>query len=258
VLDYNGRSFRSTALETAGDDGRGPVGHYRQRGDLVWAQFAGGAVLSGALVGTCARDGRLDLAYCQVLRSGEVVVGRCTSTPEVLGDGRIRLREEWRRFDGTGSRGVSFIEESKPARRRSRGGGKRGLSHATSRFSREHMQSLSSDSAVLGREFGVQCGRWTQYPNLGALPFGAMWCVVPPRGCTEADRHDERELVIVASGAALVESDGATLGAATGTAVLLDGGERHVVHNSSEEQPLVLLALYWMDDGGEELADHGA
>jgi mannose-6-phosphate isomerase-like protein (cupin superfamily) len=118
------------------------------------------------------------------------------------------------------------------------------------------MQSLSSDSAVLGHEFGVQCGRWTQYQQLGALPFGAMWCVVPPGGRTEADRHDERELVIVASGAALVESDGATLGAATGTAVLIDGGEPHVVHNSSEDQPLVLLGLYWTDEVDEEPADH--
>jgi hypothetical protein len=114
VLDYDGRSFRSSARETAGADGCGPTGHYRQRGDLVWAQFAGGAVLSGSLVGTCAPDGRLDLAYCQVLTSGAVVAGRCTSTPEVLADGRIRLREEWRRFDGAGSRGISYIEEASP------------------------------------------------------------------------------------------------------------------------------------------------
>lgn len=110
--DYDGRTFRSSARETAGGDGRGPVGHYRQRGDLVWARFAGGAVVTGALVGTCAADGRLDLVYCQVLTGGDVVVGRCTSTPQVLDDGRIRLREEWHRLDRAGSRGVSYIDET--------------------------------------------------------------------------------------------------------------------------------------------------
>jgi len=109
------------------------------------------------------------------------------------------------------------------------------------------MQRLSSDSAVLAPEFGVHCGRWSQYPDLGAVPFGAMWCVVPPGGRTEEDRHEDRELVIIASGTARVESDGATVSAGPGTAVLLDGGERHVVHNGSDEQPLVLLGMYWTE-----------
>jgi hypothetical protein len=111
MLDYDGRRFRSSAAETADGDGRGPIGHYHQRGDLVWAHFSGGAVREGSLVGTCAADGTLTLAYCQVLTGGEVVAGRCTTTPELLDDGRLRLREEWERFDAAGSRGISYIEE---------------------------------------------------------------------------------------------------------------------------------------------------
>jgi hypothetical protein len=51
-----------------------------------------------------------------------VVAGRCTSTPQVLHDGRIRLREDWRRFDRDGSRGVSYIEEASPKAADPRGG----------------------------------------------------------------------------------------------------------------------------------------
>jgi hypothetical protein len=115
MVDYDGRSFRSRAGETAGPDGDGPVGHYRQHGDVVWAQFSGGAVLRGSLAGTCAPDGTLTLAYCQVLIDGQVVAGRCTTTPRVLDDGRLRLREQWQRFDDAGSAGVSYIEELPPA-----------------------------------------------------------------------------------------------------------------------------------------------
>ncbi|MBV6696706.1 hypothetical protein KV557_06150 [Kitasatospora aureofaciens] len=107
-MDYNNRFFSSSAPETAAA-GDSPIGHYHQLGDLVWAEFHGGKVLTGRLVGTCALDGTLQLAYCQVLSDGSVVAGACTSKPEHLPDGRIRLHEEWHRLDG--STGVSRIEE---------------------------------------------------------------------------------------------------------------------------------------------------
>lgn len=121
------------------------------------------------------------------------------------------------------------------------------------------MRKITSDEAELVDGFGVQCGRWTQYDGLGEVPFGAMWCVVPPGGSTAPDAHDERELVIVADGAARLASpgsDGATI-AEHGAAVLFDGGEPHVVHNLSDERPLVLLCLYWLpsattNGGGHE------
>ena len=109
-IDYDGRVFRSTAAETSlGADT--PVGHYHQAGDLVWAEFAGGAVRAGRLTGVCDRDGTIRFVYGQVLTDNRMVAGECVSTPEILADGRIRLREQWRRFDAAESRGVSFIEE---------------------------------------------------------------------------------------------------------------------------------------------------
>lgn len=111
TINYDGRVFRSTAPETAGPDAAGPTGHYHQRDNLVWAEFAGGKVLRGSLVGTSGPDGRIDLAYCQVLVGGETVSGRCTSTPELLPDGRIRLREHWQRYGPAEGTGVSYIEE---------------------------------------------------------------------------------------------------------------------------------------------------
>lgn len=87
----------------------GSVGHYHQDGSLVWAEFSGGPVRTGRLVGTCADDGTITAAYCQVMTSGAVVAGTCTSTPDRLPDGRLRLTEHWRRADG--STGISRIEE---------------------------------------------------------------------------------------------------------------------------------------------------
>lgn len=121
------------------------------------------------------------------------------------------------------------------------------------------MRKISSDGTALAEGFGVQCGHWAQYAQLGDMPFGAMWCVVPPGGSTKQDAHDERELVIVADGAARFESPGGDAGTMTaehGATVLFDGNEPHVVHNLSDEQPLVLLCLYWLPAATTNGAGH--
>jgi len=114
VINYDGRVFRSAAQETLDAGGEGPVGHYHQEGDVVWAEFAGGRVVRGTLVGSCDADGVLHLAYCQLLSDRQVVAGRCTSIPTALADGRIRLHEHWQRFGPAAATGVSVIEEPRP------------------------------------------------------------------------------------------------------------------------------------------------
>jgi hypothetical protein len=108
TLNYDGRRF-SPSDHVPGEGA--PVAVYRQDGDLLWGEFSGGEIRRGALTGTCAPDGTLDFTYCMVFKGGEIVSGRCHSTPTVLEDGRIRLHEEWERYGVGGSRGVSSIEE---------------------------------------------------------------------------------------------------------------------------------------------------
>jgi len=106
VIDYDGRRFRA-----AGHGEQAPVATYRQRGDLVWADFGGGAVRRGSLTGLCARDDSIEFTYTMVLTDGEVLAGRCRSTPEVLPDGRVRLHEQWERYGRHAATGTSELEE---------------------------------------------------------------------------------------------------------------------------------------------------
>jgi hypothetical protein len=85
------------------------VGQYHETPELVWAEYAGGDVVAGRIVGRRLDDGTLDLAYGHLHRDGTVVAGRVHSVPTALPDGRTRIEEHWRRLDG-GS-GVSVIEE---------------------------------------------------------------------------------------------------------------------------------------------------
>jgi hypothetical protein len=106
VINYDGRRFR---VVTDAEDAASVV--YRQDGDLLFAEFGGGEVRRGSLTGVCATDGTLDFGYTMVLGNGEVVSGRCVSTPTVLDDGRIRLHEVWERYGANASSGVSELEE---------------------------------------------------------------------------------------------------------------------------------------------------
>lgn len=111
-LNYDGLTFRPVAhpADAGADPGPGvPTGRYRQSGDLVWADFAGGHLRTGRLVGRRDAAGVIDAAYCQIGADGSVVAGQCRSMPTVLPDGRVRLTEHWRRIDG--STGVSQIEQ---------------------------------------------------------------------------------------------------------------------------------------------------
>jgi quercetin dioxygenase-like cupin family protein len=112
------------------------------------------------------------------------------------------------------------------------------------------VQVLASNSAQLSEEFGITVGRWTQYTTTGDLPFGAMWCVVPPGGHSNVDQHPDRELFIVVQGVGEVQVPGGPARPApAGTAVLMEPQEPHVLVNQSEDRPLVALSLYWIPEG---------
>lgn len=109
------------------------------------------------------------------------------------------------------------------------------------------MQVFASGSAELTREFGITVGRWAQYESAADLPFGAMWCVIPPGGRSDVDQHPDRELFVVVSGSAEVQGrDGAASAVRAGGAVLMDSEEPHVLVNKSAEEALIALSVYWI------------
>ena len=105
MVHYDGLTFQPSGETDP------PLARYHQEDDLVWAEFGGGRVRRGCLVGTCDGDGVLRFTYCMVLRNSEVVCGRSTSTPELLEDGRIRLTEQWERYGPLAATGVSYLEQ---------------------------------------------------------------------------------------------------------------------------------------------------
>jgi len=110
-FNYEGRVFRSVSNSTNGEAGAETHFHYHQQENVVWAAYGGGKVLLGSLLAKLNPDGSLDMRYHHLNQTGEFMTGECHSVPEILPDGRYRLREKWRWTCGDGSSGESVIEE---------------------------------------------------------------------------------------------------------------------------------------------------
>jgi len=110
-ISYDKRKFISATNSASGDVGAETVFHYHQDGEIVWAEYAGGNIVFGTLIAKAGDDDSLDMRYQHLNTDGELMTGVCTSTPELLPDGRLRLHEKWQWISGDLSSGESIIEE---------------------------------------------------------------------------------------------------------------------------------------------------
>lgn len=108
---YNNKTFAPVTNTANGQVSSQTRFHYHQDGNIVWAEYAGGSVAKGSLVAVVTEGNCLDMRYQHVDTRGELMTGRCSSRPEVLDDGRIRVHETWRWTSGDLSEGTSVLEE---------------------------------------------------------------------------------------------------------------------------------------------------
>lgn len=111
TISYNDKRFASVANTDNGEVSGDTIFHYHQSGNVVWAEYSGGEIVRGTLIAIASEEGVLDMRYQHVNTRGELMTGVCTSSPEILNDGRIRLREQWKWTSGDLSSGTSMIEE---------------------------------------------------------------------------------------------------------------------------------------------------
>ncbi|MFD9331081.1 hypothetical protein [Streptomyces sp. NPDC060065] len=108
------RSLDGLVLSPVADQAPGQVGTrtrftYHEHNGEIWADYAGGDVVRGHLLGTREGD-RLDFRYVQLKRDGSTSSGHCVSRVAELPDGRVRLEETWEWESQRGS-GTSVVEE---------------------------------------------------------------------------------------------------------------------------------------------------
>lgn len=108
--DLDGKVFRASSNTDNGEISSDTVFFYHQKDRLVWAEYEGGEILKGHLVANLLPSGQLDMRYHHVNLRGEIMIGKCISTPE-LENIKLKLKEEWQWLSGDMSSGYSEIIE---------------------------------------------------------------------------------------------------------------------------------------------------
>ena len=110
-MNYNNRKFRPVSNSENGEVSNDMIFHYKQAGNILTCNYQELKILKGHLIGLVDDNGNIEMKYHQINQNGELMTGICFSTPEVLGNGKIRLVEEWQWTSGDKSKGKSILEE---------------------------------------------------------------------------------------------------------------------------------------------------
>lgn len=108
---YDGRRFIPKMNSKNGEVSEQTTFTYHQNENLLWAEYSGGDILKGALIGTVSSNGELDFVYHHMNQDMQVKTGKCHSVPTVLEDGKIELSEKWEWTSGDYSEGESLLVE---------------------------------------------------------------------------------------------------------------------------------------------------
>lgn len=110
-FNLDGKVFRVLSNAAGGEVSGATRFHYRQEGELVWAEYDGGDIRKGFLIGRITADDSLDFSYQHLNRAWQNRSGHGSCRIEHGSDGSLRLNERWQRADGSQTCGESVLEE---------------------------------------------------------------------------------------------------------------------------------------------------
>lgn len=84
---------------------------YHQNGNTLWAEYGGGEVKKGHIIGNVEENGELSFYYNHINQKNEMKIGKCHSVPRILENGKIELFSQWQWLNGDRSKGIAIIRE---------------------------------------------------------------------------------------------------------------------------------------------------
>lgn len=110
-MNYHLKQFKPISNTENGETSSETIFLYKQEGNILSAEYSGGKILKGQLIGLVDEQGNIDMRYHQINIHGEFMTGLCYSRPEIRPNGKIRLHETWQWTSGDLSKGYSILEE---------------------------------------------------------------------------------------------------------------------------------------------------
>lgn len=110
-INYDGRIFIPQSNTENGEVDEKTIFCYFQENDLFWAEYSGGDVLKGHMIGIVGENGELDFHYQHLNKDRQIRIGKCHSIPDIMENGKIALQEKWQWLNGDLSGGESVVVE---------------------------------------------------------------------------------------------------------------------------------------------------
>ncbi len=111
MINLNKKIFISTLNSSNGEVGEETLFHYFQKNNIISANYSGGQIIKGNLIGKQLDTGDFNFVYHHINLKGDLKIGRCLSYAKVLDDGRLKLFEKWQWLCDDMSSGKSELIE---------------------------------------------------------------------------------------------------------------------------------------------------
>lgn len=108
TFSVDGKYFAAVSNSETGEASEQTVFCYHQKDDVIWAEYSGGNIIKGSLIGKMDEDDHLHFNYQHMNKDGELKSGSCDSEPQI-DNGKLRFIEKWKWT--TGGEGTLVIEE---------------------------------------------------------------------------------------------------------------------------------------------------
>ncbi|QNU68701.1 n-acetylglutamate synthase [Ruminiclostridium herbifermentans] len=110
AFKYDGKKF---AIKNNTDNGEVSVDTifvYHQNESIIWAEYSGGDIIKGNLLGNVNTDFTLDFFYHHINIDGKIrIIGKCHSVPVITSDNKLELHEDCQWLNGDKTRGKSIL-----------------------------------------------------------------------------------------------------------------------------------------------------
>ena len=111
MLNLNNKQFKALHNSDNGEVSSETIFHYHQEGETIWAEYSGGAILKGHLLGKMNANQSLEFVYHHINLEGQVLTGKCFTIISNADDKKLVLKETWQWTCGDFSKGTSLLKE---------------------------------------------------------------------------------------------------------------------------------------------------
>ena len=108
VFTVDDKIFTAVENSESGEVSDQTIFCYHQKGNVIWAEYSGGSIVKGFLIGTMDEEHNLHFNYQHMNTDGNLRTGSCDSAPQTE-NGKLRFNEKWKWT--MGEEGTSVIEE---------------------------------------------------------------------------------------------------------------------------------------------------